>query len=240
MATPDDIRRQTQRLANLAKRIEDLTGPKEPPQPDAPNIVTTRKQVAAHFGKSLDTIKDWREKGMPGSPGHYDLAEILRWRDANVGPSGRNENGDACRAEAERRRAWAEAEIKEAKAAKLRGETAGIDEIARLFRHVANHARAVFEQLPQQTLGMLPAIGQPVTADDLRRIRAGVEKGVDTGFSLLHGELLRWAVEAERQAEEAARRAEAEREGRVVVIAGGRQKRKNGQKAGRKPRKPKG
>lgn len=36
--------------------------------------------MAAFFGVGLDTVKQWRETGMPGAKGRWDLGEIARWR----------------------------------------------------------------------------------------------------------------------------------------------------------------
>jgi hypothetical protein len=51
-------------------------------------VVTTLPEVAAAFGMAPQSVKgDWRDSGMPGRPGHWDLAEILAWavqRDARA------------------------------------------------------------------------------------------------------------------------------------------------------------
>lgn len=44
-------------------------------------IVSSLRKVAEHYGVRYDTVrKDWRKKGMPGSPGAWDLDEIERWQ----------------------------------------------------------------------------------------------------------------------------------------------------------------
>mgnify|MGYP007071663192 CR=1 FL=1 len=47
-----------------------------------PIKITSRDQIAALFGRNLATVKDWSTGGMPGTPGNYDLGEIIRWREA--------------------------------------------------------------------------------------------------------------------------------------------------------------
>ncbi len=47
-------------------------------------IATRQVQVARWFGVSLATVRFWSTAGMPGRPGHYDLAEISRWRIAQL------------------------------------------------------------------------------------------------------------------------------------------------------------
>jgi len=42
-------------------------------------VVRTMKEVAAHFGKHLQSIKNWAKKGMPRNPDSYDLKAIEDW-----------------------------------------------------------------------------------------------------------------------------------------------------------------
>lgn len=42
-------------------------------------LAVNQSEVAGFFRVSLDTVATWRKKGMPGSPGRYDLAEVLAW-----------------------------------------------------------------------------------------------------------------------------------------------------------------
>jgi phage terminase Nu1 subunit (DNA packaging protein) len=52
-------------------------------------------ELAVFFRVSIDTIATWRKKGMPGTPGRYDLSEALEWwRTEGPGrPRGGNEFG---------------------------------------------------------------------------------------------------------------------------------------------------
>ncbi len=47
--------------------------------------VSTQAEVAAFFELSLDTIRNWASKGMPGKRGKYNLIQIMRWA-LSVGP----------------------------------------------------------------------------------------------------------------------------------------------------------
>jgi hypothetical protein len=48
---------------------------------DGQSVVKTMPEVAAAFDMAPQSVKgDWRDGGMPGRPGHWDLAEILAWR----------------------------------------------------------------------------------------------------------------------------------------------------------------
>jgi phage terminase Nu1 subunit (DNA packaging protein) len=45
------------------------------------NIVRTYREVADHFGISRQVVsKEWKESGMPHSPGRFDLRAIAEWR----------------------------------------------------------------------------------------------------------------------------------------------------------------
>ena len=37
-------------------------------------------QVGIHFGVSERTVANWKARGMPGEPGHYNLPRIQQWR----------------------------------------------------------------------------------------------------------------------------------------------------------------
>lgn len=170
-----------------------------------PWIVATQQQVAGFFGNSLETIKDWREKGMPGepggpnAPGRYDLSAILRWRDATIGPSGRNETGDASRSEADRRRAWAEAQRSELELAVERGQVAPVADMLREWSHAATHARALLEQVPDRLLAALPPGSD---GDQRRRFRDEAEKAIDAVVRTIHEGLKRRAGEVGMKDEE--------------------------------------
>lgn len=42
-------------------------------------VVRTMNEVAAHFGKHVQTIKNWASKGMPRNPDTYNLSDIEAW-----------------------------------------------------------------------------------------------------------------------------------------------------------------
>lgn len=157
-----------------------------------PWIVRGREPVALFFRRTVETIKSWVSKGMPcirGGPGEaalYDLCEIMHWRDENVVDSGRNDTGDVSRLEADRRKAVAEAEKRELETAKMRGELIEVDAVARDFRHHATHGRALWEQAPDQLLGLLPA---SATGEDKRRFRREAVRIVDSVIAAMFGEL---------------------------------------------------
>jgi len=162
--------------------------------PGASWICDTLDEVAAFFGRSRETIKDWRAKGMPGEaggpgrPGRYDLREILAWRDTHVGSSGRNDQtATASRAEAQRVREWADARRAEHRLAVEQGAYIEADLALRLVARSDTHAVALFQQVPDRALQLLPADATP---DDRREFRAAMQRLVDDVIDA-QGEALR-------------------------------------------------
>lgn len=59
---------------------------KSPPKKRRKKIVlSTLAEVAEVFGVSSSAMRYWRENGMPGEPGKWDLGLIVRWT-FTVGP----------------------------------------------------------------------------------------------------------------------------------------------------------
>lgn len=45
-------------------------------------VVRSLRKVAEHYGVRYDPVRqDWHKKGIPGSPGAWDLNEIERWQE---------------------------------------------------------------------------------------------------------------------------------------------------------------
>jgi phage terminase Nu1 subunit (DNA packaging protein) len=45
----------------------------------SPGVAKTLGQVANNYDVNLDTVKRWRQQGMPGKSGKYELQLISRW-----------------------------------------------------------------------------------------------------------------------------------------------------------------
>lgn len=55
-------------------------------QPEEKRILPTLKETAAHYGKSVRTLRRWSRAGMPVLPGNrYDLDQIDRWLERKKG-----------------------------------------------------------------------------------------------------------------------------------------------------------
>ena len=160
---------------------------------DRPKTCETMAQVALALGVSPGSIKRWRSLGMPGKPGQWDLAAIEAWRAENIGASGRNDSGDEGRAEADRRKAWADARRAELRLQTEAGELISIDVVARVYARHATHARALWEQAPDRLLGLLPATA---TGDEKRRFRAEATRIVEDVVHTFYADLLQQVNEA--------------------------------------------
>ena len=162
---------------------------------ERPWIVSSQKLVAEFFHVSTETVKDWRKKGMPGTPGRYDLSAIVRWKAKNIGVSGRNDSGDETRTEADRRTAVANAELKEMKVQIMRREYASVKDMIRESLHSATHARALFEQAPDAAIGLLPPAGTVMEEGDHKRIRDAWARSVSGVIRTIYDGLRRRATE---------------------------------------------
>lgn len=142
----------------------------------------TAKSVAAvakHFSVSERSVHTWLSGGCPRpSPGnHYDLEAIADWRAKHLQPrpearkSAEAKTLDYWRVRTERARALtAEEDLR-----KQQGELVETEWVARLLaRHVATH-NALFEQLSDRVLSLLPSAISP---EDRRRVSDGVTKVV--------------------------------------------------------------
>ena len=151
-----------------------------------PWIVRTLADVARFFSKSPATIKtEWRRRGMPGKSGGWDLREIFEWREGHREHTGAKNEGES-RFEAERRKAVADADMAERKAAQQAGELIEVTPIIRLFTRHVNEAKAIMDQLADRVLSLLPAKTTPKTR---RRVREECRKILDDACRSL-GDLL--------------------------------------------------
>src|SRR5690606_11761654 len=44
------------------------------------HVAANLGHIAAYFGVGLSTVKAWRQMGMPGVSGNYNLVDVLVWR----------------------------------------------------------------------------------------------------------------------------------------------------------------
>lgn len=137
----------------------------------------TVAEVASHFGVSRRTIHEWVERGCPAPATReamYDLDAISGWRAANVRPRPGADGKKAKRLDYWRtRNERAKALAAEESLKQQQGDLVETEFVCRLLtRHVATH-NALFEQLADRVLSLLPA---RFPAADRRRVNEGVTK----------------------------------------------------------------
>jgi len=117
------------------------------------NVVGAAGDVANHFGVSERTVQYWRNKGMPGEPGYFNLDAIALWRTEQGHASGQQTPSTRIREEL----LEIEKETKAARLQQLRGELVELDPVRRAgIRHIFE-AKAILERIPDEVLALLPA-----------------------------------------------------------------------------------
>jgi hypothetical protein len=148
------------------------------------SIVKTLREVAEHFGVSYDTVrKEWRQRGMPGRPGHYDLAEIAAWkrlrlreREDLASDELEEDEGQQTDVKMLRRKRAAEARIKEAEARKKefdelvrKGLMIDRESVQHLFSSVILTAKDRFEKLPERLMPLFPKQQRVELVEEVRK-----------------------------------------------------------------------
>lgn len=136
--------------------------------------------VAKHFDVAVRTVSNWRASGMPSEPGRFDLAEIAAWRAAQ----GADRQGQI---KPRDRLNEADAQLKELKLARARGELVPVEAVVRLFLRHIGEANVHLRQLPEEIVGEFRQFAPP---DHLARLRQTVQGRVDAACSVL-AELLK-------------------------------------------------
>lgn len=130
---------------------------REEPAEDGP-YVTTRGEVAAHFGVSTQSVQLWQsQEGFPGRPGgrgtrsgYYPLGAIGRWLEANGlgrGP-GRRGNPDSQAARAERDQI--KTELDRIELQRQLGQVIDLEEVTRFVERTIAAATQVLQPLAEQ------------------------------------------------------------------------------------------
>lgn len=119
-------------------------------------IVKRQADVAAFFDVSIDTVKDWKAKGMPGDTGRYSLATILRWL-RSEGPwraRPRLDDDPLLAADVDspglERYRLAKAELAELDAAERRKQVVSVERLRALFLRWGPQLRSLGERLQKR------------------------------------------------------------------------------------------
>lgn len=143
---------------------------------DFAGVVATLGQVAEEFGVSIDTVKkEWRRSGMPGKPGHFDLAEIAAWKGLRSRDPGQPSAAAADR-ELQRRKLDAEIRNREADAERRErenrlalGDLLPRDVAERSMAQAVIAARNATEAIPREMMPRFPADIAHDLAEELAR-----------------------------------------------------------------------
>lgn len=133
----------------------------------ATGVVKTVREVAAAFGMNYTTVaKEWKQNGMPGEKGRYDLALIAAWRDTRKKAPTSSSNGrgmDDGNQQDYKRRLAADVRIREAEAARrerdnkvAEGNIVYRDNVNREVSELIIAARSAFKRIPRKMLPRFP------------------------------------------------------------------------------------
>jgi excisionase family DNA binding protein len=145
---------------------------------EAENVVGSYGDVANHFGVSERTVQYWKNKGMPGEPGYFNLDAVKLWREEQGQTSGTS----TTTSQARERLIEIEVETKALRLAILQGNLVELDQVRRLLVRHVHEAKSVLERVPDLVLAELP-VKTPKRIK--RRIRATVTRLLDDACELL-------------------------------------------------------
>lgn len=142
-------------------------------------IVESLGDVADFYGVSIDTVKGWSRRGMPGragprgsSRGHWDLVAIVRWREQHIRSVGTTVS---------ERTATAKADIEEYKAERMRlvvrqAASQLIDrrEVETFFAELIIRFREQLQQLPNELQRHFPVDQRTTVREASRRFIAAM------------------------------------------------------------------
>ena len=133
------------------------------------------RKVAAFFGVSETTIKDWRARGMPGEPKRYNLSEITKWRidieRSRAAPPSEDPLLDGGDSPALERYRNAKADLAELDIAEREGRLVEADTIKSVLYAVASSIRELGELYQRQ--------GHVAAFDLLQQHLEGIQKRID-------------------------------------------------------------
>jgi len=107
--------------------------------------VKTQGEVAAFFDVTIDSVKLWRRKGMPGTAKCYDVREILAWL-RSAGPW-RPRDQSSIQGDAKQKRLEFQAKIEELRWRRQAGEVIPRDDVHDTYREIASSLRSAGEVL---------------------------------------------------------------------------------------------
>ena len=133
-------------IRKALRKIEESTGQK------VLWTVDTQPDIAEFFGMSIDTIKNWRKQGMPGTQGSWRLDRIVQWLRSD-GP-GSSRLADDVDTDDKARKLRAEADKAEMIAETMAGDLVPADMVRETFKRTADVLRLLGDDLGRATAPM--------------------------------------------------------------------------------------
>lgn len=123
-----------------------------------PRIVGTQQEVADAFGLHVQTVKVWAGRGMPTHPEGYDLDAIAEWRASDGRRGSVVATGDEQRQRllAQIRTLTADAENRELRNAKARGDVLDRADVVQTVGALCLRVKERLEALPEEIAMDLP------------------------------------------------------------------------------------
>lgn len=114
-----------------------------------PWVVRTQKQVAEFFGVRAQTVRQWRQDGMPGAAKAWDLREIFEWWKRRLGKveraTSQQEESEGEKALARSRAA--RAELDELELQRQLGEVVDLHDVHEFADLIASKVRSAGEAI---------------------------------------------------------------------------------------------
>lgn len=145
-----------------------------------------KAQLATVFGVSTETISAWCRKGCPfktrGRHGHsytFHLTDVVAWRVEDLHNQSQAERKSGTPSDAFKRKAEAEAELKEMELAKARGDLLHRDMVSQVFTSGILSCRSRLLSIPTKTAPLL------ISCKTIQQIQQVLQKVIDDALTEL-------------------------------------------------------
>jgi phage terminase Nu1 subunit (DNA packaging protein) len=124
----------------------------------------TLDELAAHFGKSRQTIMEWRRRGCPVGT----IAEVERWRNENVKPQASSDSLSRRERIEKLKKLRAERKERERKNRVAEGELYPREDVDLAVSELCGLVRSRLESIPQELESEWPADVRAIVTERLR------------------------------------------------------------------------
>ena len=150
-------------------------------------IVKSLREVAERCCVSVDTVNEWRKRGMPGNPGSWDLTEIANWRSEKIVAkkatiNTKQEGLAEERIKSDLRLKKVRAEREEAKLRKELGDLIDRHDVDQFFSEFFTELRRQSQRIPQEM-----CLGYPADIKD------SLQEDIKSRIEMLLNSMATWA-----------------------------------------------